>query len=833
MSVRWVTSGYTRPRAACSPYRPPDAARARPAIVLNLAAFVMAPDRSSPGSRDAVASLAALCLYSLSYGLFFLPSFLTGNYIAPSDSLDFGVAAYLSPPAIWTQGMFSGHPIAADPQGVTLYPVLHVFRSAGADWNLFLTAAYVIASTTCFMLVHRLTRSPLAAVFSGFVFGFNGLMLGYITNFNQIHAVAWVPLVLYGLQLIREHRHRAGAAVAAAGVALMWVAGHPQAPVYATYLAAAFVVGSLLVDRPDRVEVRSRATWSAGALGLGVMLAAILLVPMLEFGRLSPRAEASWDLYGSSALPPVELLTLIVPFAFGGFWTPSGGVPYVGETLDTAYVGLVPLALVLGAAFVARKRANFWLWMVLAASQLLLALGPATPLGMLFFWAPGYASFQAPLRHLFLASLGVAVVSGIAIAELSTRRDRIRIVAAAGVGVALAAASAFGAFAWTTPAVQDLMDSHADYAWWAAVWPAALAGAVLPATLGMSRLARTGGRPVAFGVLLIGLHLADLTLFHYRLPGRQFRYADVSRLESTLHPRMAALRDELKRTGQRVLATDGSQNPFLLPNLTRAWDVPSAAGTGALAIQRYVELMGMATSGHVPAETLAQTQHRGADLFAIRYALVPRDSDRARAVEGQTDRWQPIENLVYYESDPGTYYTLYRNLRARPRAWCVPEVVQVAPDAALAAIRAGRFADGAAFDPARTALVDPDMLDGWRRTEEDPDAKVVRLSGRNDSYQVTSKASCLLVLSEVHYPWWRASVDGRKAELIRVNHAMVGLVVPAGSHLVRLWHAPVSVWAGAALSGAGLVLWSLLVVPVRFSIRRWKDQPDALVVEKP
>jgi hypothetical protein len=435
----------------------------------------------------------------------------------------------------------------------------------------------------------------------------------------------------------------------------------------------------------------------------------------------------------------------------------------MGQTPDTAYVGLVPLALLVAGAFVVRRRSDFWLWAVLAASQLLLALGPATPLGMLFYWAPGYANFQIPLRHLFLASLGLAVVSGVAIAELMTRRDRSRIVAGGGAGVAIAAAFAFGVLAWATPAVREVMHSHGDYTWWATAWPAALAGAALPAILVVSRVAPAGAQGIAFAVLLIGLHLVDLTSFHYRLPGRRFGYADVNRIEATLHPRMAALRDELKRTGERVLATDGSQNPFLLPNLTRAWDVPSAAGSGALAIDRYLEVMGMATSGHVRAETLAEAQHRGVDLFSVRYALVPRDTDRARAVEGQTDRWQPIENL-----------------------------------------------------PARTALVEPGVLEGWQ-SERDPDAEVTSPGGsRNDGYNVTAKASCLLVVSEVHYPWWRASIDGRDAEVIRVNHAMVGLVVPAGSHVVRLWHAPVSFWAGMALSGAGLVLWSLLLVPRRF-----------------
>ena len=116
--------------------------------------------------QETRACAAALLLYGAFYSAFFLKSLLSGNYIAPSDSLDFGVAAFLSSPALWTQGMYSGYPIAADPQALTWYPVLHFFRLLGLDWNGFLISAYVVASATCFLLVRRLTGSNVAGVFA-------------------------------------------------------------------------------------------------------------------------------------------------------------------------------------------------------------------------------------------------------------------------------------------------------------------------------------------------------------------------------------------------------------------------------------------------------------------------------------------------------------------------------------------------------------------------------------------------------------------------------------------------------------------------------------------
>jgi hypothetical protein len=281
-----------------------------------------------------------------------------------------------------------------------------------------------------------------------------------------------------------------------------------------------------------------------------------------------------------------------------------------------------------------------------------------------------------------------------------------------------------------------------------------------------------------------------------------------------------ALRAELERTGERVLATDGSKNQFLLPNLTRPWRIPAASGTGSLPIRRYIDVLGMDTSGNASPETLSAA-HRGLDLFAIRYALVRQDSELAGDMDRQAGRWQRIENLHYYEDDPDTYYTLFRNLRALPRAWCVNHIVQVSPPEALSAIRAGRLPDGGEFDPTKSALVESGSLAGLNEGVAGGAGKVVidRNPGQN-RYLVRSTTPCMLVISEVYYPWWRASIDEKPVALVPVNHTMLGVIVPPGSHVVRLWIAPVSVWTGGAVSGTALLLWAALVSPVGLRFRR-------------
>jgi hypothetical protein len=549
--------------------------------------------------------------------------------------------------------------------------------------------------------------------------------------------------------------------------------------------------------------------WSALAIALGCGLAAVVLVPMIELGELSRRAASTWDLYISKQLPPWQLLALPLPLAFGGFWTATTGhLPFVGSQgppESTAYVGLLALALALGAPFLrSRLRLEGRVWLVLTAITALLCLGGATPLGTLFFYAPGYSSFRAPARHLFLMSLCLAVGSGLTFSELTRSRRSHALAAVATLSTVAVALAAFAVLALRTPVIGSLLSGDRAYLLWALGWPLAFAAALVTCTLAVKQLAPDGRTVVAPAMMLMALHVGDMLVFHYRFPGSRFEYADVTAEDIAPRPRIAALRQELHRTQGRVLAADGSKNPFLLPNLTRAWDIPAASGTGSLGIERYLDVLGMGGPGDVYPETLSDA-HRGLDLFSVRYALVPRASGLGDHVPQRGGRWSAVEALRYEEQDPAEYILL-RNHRALPRAWCVPAIVRANEAEALAAIRSGHLPGGGEFDPARVALVEANVLPALElRQTTDWRSEVKAAVGRQRRYFVNSTSPCLLVLGEVYYPWWRASVDGAPAACARVNHTMIGVPVSAGSHVVRLWLEPTSVWTGGAIS-AGSVL---------------------------
>ena len=51
-----------------------------------------------------------------------------------------------------------------------------------------------------------------------------------------------------------------------------------------------------------------------------------------------------------------------------------------------------------------------------------------------------------------------------------------------------------------------------------------------------------------------------------------------------------------------------------------------------------------------------------------------------------------------------------------------------------------------------------------------------------------------MVLNDVWHPWWRASVDGQAAEILKANVLFRAVIVPPGKHIVRFSFHP---FAGA------------------------------------
>jgi hypothetical protein len=143
--------------------------------------------------------------------------------------------------------------------------------------------------------------------------------------------------------------------------------------------------------------------------------------------------------------------------------------------------------------------------------------------------------------------------------------------------------------------------------------------------------------------------------------------------------------------------------------------------------------------------------------------------------------------------------TVYRNTRALPRSFLVGAQRPVASeDAALAAVTAPGF-DGRAAAVTERPL--PGIPNAVRGRAGDPGrTRLVRYEDERATVDVQAARRSVLVLTDVHFPGWKATVDGRTAPIERVDYLLRGVVVPPGAHRVEFTYAPRSFRIGWVVS---------------------------------
>ncbi|MGN6030493.1 MAG: YfhO family protein, partial [Thermomicrobiales bacterium] len=188
------------------------------------------------------------------------------------------------------------------------------------------------------------------------------------------------------------------------------------------------------------------------------------------------------------------------------------------------------------------------------------------------------------------------------------------------------------------------------------------------------------------------------------------------------------------------------------------------------------------------------------DMLNVRYIVVAHNDPGAKALlpkiaEGRT---------VVFQND---MVTVLENPTAFDRAWIVHDVRPENGNAGLAELANG------SVDARTTALIADDQPLPVVSPIVAPGHDTVTITARTNTSltaTATTDAPGLVVFSEVYADGWTVTVDGKPAELLRTNHALRGVAVPAGTHVIAMHYAPHSLRVGLLLSGIGFGLAAIL-----------------------
>ncbi|MGH7897039.1 MAG: YfhO family protein, partial [Candidatus Binatia bacterium] len=249
------------------------------------------------------------------------------------------------------------------------------------------------------------------------------------------------------------------------------------------------------------------------------------------------------------------------------------------------------------------------------------------------------------------------------------------------------------------------------------------------------------------------------------------------------------------------IAAINSGRPLLLPNSLIPFGIAEIGGYSSLIQGDNSELVRRINLYADPELNRAMPRIRNAyspliDLAGIEYLAA---TEPLETGDGRLE-------LVDFAED----VYLYRNHRAAPRAFIVAKIV--------ARDRTGdwRRLSVKEFSHCRYATL--------RLPDDTPERRPIGREGCVGSATITEYApnrveihaltpvDGLLVLTDSHFPGWRATVDGVEQPVEKVDGAFRGVRLQAGEHRVRFEFRPVTVLRGAAISLAAMMIAALLVL---------------------
>ncbi|HEX6628623.1 MAG TPA: YfhO family protein [Gemmatimonadaceae bacterium] len=784
-----------------------------------------APTLPAPRFALAWASLVyALAIFALGYPALvgkFLVNPNSDQYIAGYAFREFAASTLRTTGhfPLWDPYLFGGMPYIAAMHGDIFYPTFLLRMIMPTD--VAMTWGFIIHIFLAGLFTYVFLRGLGYSFFGALVGGIAYMMSGQIASAvspghdGKLFVSALFPLALLFLQRgIRDGKNWSWGAFALI-VGLSVLSPHPQllqymllaSGAYALFLAFATLDG---VKLPRQVAVR-RLGLALGAVLVGLAIGAVQYLPVREYVAWSPRSGGLAD-YASAtsyAWAPEELLNVYLP-QFSGmldYYWGRNGIHFHSD-----YVGVVVLILA-GAAFIGlradprKKQLYFWIGAMIVA--LLWSLGSATPFYHLpYAIVPGTKYFRAPATIWFVGTLAISILACVGTERfLQQRVTQKYLMGWLIFGGIIAVLASVGGL---TTVAESLADPRAvdrvaanSRALFLGAWRSFAFVVVMYALWYAYTKGSISRSALAWAVVVaaaVDLWSVERSYWMFSAPARQLYASDAisSQLNSEQQPGRV-LSFTIGPSPARDVFLDG--DGLMVHRIRTVW------GYHGNQIGRYNELTGY--RGQI-------TQMFSPNVLALTNAQYFLTNIPELPFVGNTVR---IKGPVVNATGDTTY--LFRFNGEHPYSWLTPIAVK-APDAQVLGTilnprfdvkRAALFDTSARVTGAQNVEALPEPLSLTTNVRSYAPGKVdINLSG-------PAPAGSSLIVSENYYPGWIATVDGKSANIGRVDYSMIGVELPAGARSVSLRFTSPSYERGKVITWVAIVLGLLML-----GAGAWRDR---------
>ena len=414
---------------------------------------------------------------------------------------------------------------------------------------------------------------------------------------------------------------------------------------------------------------------------------------------------------------------------------------------------------------------------------LFLALGKYNPLYPLIYHLPGFGSFRLPTQIIFLYVFGVAVLSGIGLSWIIegegefTRGFWVFSMLSALLLVCALVGLTFFRFEFFYSLFRNFSEGPVTHANLSPLYERISqtlykGGLIFFLSLVLLVLAKRGRISASvFSFLACGVVFADLYLF-----GAPF----VRTYEFVTPPEKKHLLSQLSRTPEkgRVVTSD----PGFKTNDALRYRFPSIQGYDPLILKKYADYV-LTSQGYPPDDHVVNLY----EVPAPQAKLIALLNTRQLVSGGEV---KALQNEI-------------------PYAFLVPTGT-VKPEESILT-----FMKSDEFEPRKTVVFSKKPKQGLLMG--DPNRPFIGscevLNHRADGirFRISCNQPCYLVMSEIWYPGWVASVDGKDTEVICGNYIFRVVPVEEGNREVSLFFVSWPFRVGGVISLATLVSFACLL----------------------
>ncbi len=715
--------------------------------------------------------------------------------------------------------------------------LLYYFIKPPASVGWFIVLHFFVGGAGVFMLCRAIGTTLLAALLGGLLFALAPEMASLINagHVLKIATICVAPWAFYLLEKGFQTRRIVWFMATAFVLALQFFYTHWQIAYYTCLCVGVFGICRLIgiaVTEGKKGQPLRLVGLNLVVLCFFLTTVAIDLFPLANWSKETNRGAMSGANQGRGgldrdeammwSLPPEELAGFIIPGFFGFSRQEAGENPaniatfYWGRmtfTQTVSYYGLLPWLLI-PLPLIFRRDRYTWLAVGAIVGGLLFSMGKYTPFyNFLFDHFPGIDRFRVPKMMLFIPLIGVATLAARGLDLLCDKEHRSSPAFRQYIYGMVALVVALLALLGVEYLGKDFFVRYlADYLgqptryeqgqqlitqrWNNVMVETAIAAifAAVYAIIIVGTRSRKIGKWAGYGLIVV--FILDVG----RVNAKYMFLVDVPK--ETKKNYTTPVVDFLKRQPKeyRVLPISGGPGPYSSNN------VPVMFIPMPVQQKRWQDFLDSFSLMTVLP-----------DMINVRYVIYSNEQYAQERVQFG-DKYIPV-----YQSPDGSEVVL-ENLKVMPKAWLVPSVLAVAqPLQALGVMQNPQF-DLRQFALVESPPVLPMAEIGAATAGTPGNVQVTRYEGEKIDLSATTTVNAMLVLGEKYYEGWKALVDGKPADIQRVNYILRGVYLTPGNHKVEFVFDPLPFKIGKYLTMTSFALFLSMLVREWWMRRRVKGE---------